>query len=127
MYAVIQDCPICKQPLEVTRLHCRNCDTSVEGHFALGLGRFHCLTPEQLRFAETFIKCEGKITRVEDELSIPYPTVRARLHELIKAMGYEVAEDGPSSAPPIDRQAILAQLADGTISAEEAARKRAGN
>jgi len=127
MYAVIHDCPVCKSPLEVTKLHCRNCDSSIEGHFALGLGRFHSLSPEQIHFAETFITCEGKIKRVEDELGISYPTVRARLHDLVKAMGYEVKEDEPPPAPPIDRQTILAQLADGTLSAAEAAQKLAGS
>jgi len=124
MRPVIHECPICGERLEVTRLHCRTCDTALEGHFTLG--RFHSLSPEQLRFAETFIRCEGKINRVEEELGISYPTVRARLHELIRAMGYEVKEETPPPTKPIDRQAILAELARGAITAEEAARKLAG-
>lgn len=122
MYPVINECPICKSSLVVTRLYCRTCDTSLEGHFTLG--RFHSLTPEQLNFAETFIRCEGKLKRVQDELAISYPTVRGRLHELIRAMGYEVNDDEPE--PAIDRQAILNNLAEGTISAEEAAQLLAG-
>jgi hypothetical protein len=124
MRAVIHECPICGEALEVTRLHCRQCDTTLEGHFALG--RFHSLSPEQLRFVETFIRCEGKINRVEEELSISYPTVRARLHELIRAMGFEVKEEPPPAAKSIDRQAILDELDRGVISAEEAAKKLAG-
>ena len=124
MRAVIHECPICGEALEVTRLHCRQCDTTLEGHFALG--RFHSLSPEQLRFVETFIRCEGKINRVEEELSISYPTVRARLHELIRAMGFEVKEEPSPAAKSIDRQAILDELARGVISAEEAAKKLAG-
>lgn len=124
MPPVIHECPICGERLEVTRLHCRNCDTALEGHFALG--RFHSLSPEQLHLAETFIRCEGKINRVEEELKISYPTVRARLHELIRAMGFEVREEPTPAAKPIDRPAILDELAKGTISAEEAARKLAG-
>lgn len=124
MYSVINECPICKEPLEVTKLHCRNCDTNIDGHFALG--RFHSLSPEQIHFVETFIRCEGKINRVEEELNISYPTVRARLHNLIRAMGYDVKDDEPATNEPIDRQAILAGLAGGTITAEEAARQLAG-
>jgi hypothetical protein len=123
MYTVIHECPICKQAFEVTRLHCRNCDLVIEGHFALG--RFHNLSPEQIHFAETFIRCEGKINRVEEELRISYPTVRARLYELIRAMGYEVKEDEPQPTRSIDRQAVLADLASGVITAEEAAQKLA--
>jgi hypothetical protein len=124
MYPVINECPVCKEPLVVTRLHCRNCDTNVEGHFTLG--RFHSLSPEQILFAETFIRCEGKINRVEDELNISYPTVRARLNDLIRAMGYEVKEE-ETPTKSIDRGAILAELAEGTISAEEAAQRLAGS
>ena len=125
MYPVIQECPVCKEPLEVTRLHCRNCDTGLDGHFSLG--RFHSLSPDQLSFAETFIRCEGKFNRVGEELGISYPTVRARLHALIRAMGYDVKDDAPAPAPaPIDRQTILARLAEGSISAEEAAAQLAG-
>lgn len=124
MYPVINECPVCKEPLVVTRLHCRNCDTNVEGHFTLG--RFHSLSPEQIHFAETFIRCEGKINRVEDELNISYPTVRARLNDLIRAMGYEVKEE-ETPIKSIDRGAILTELAEGMISAEEAAQRLTGS
>jgi hypothetical protein len=124
MYPVIHECPICKQELVVTKLYCRNCDTAIDGHFTLG--RFHSLSPEQLNFAEVFIGCEGKINRVGEELNISYPTVRARLHDLIRAMGYEVNEDDTTPTKSLDRQAVLAALSDGTITAEEAARRLAG-
>ncbi|MBN1992585.1 MAG: DUF2089 domain-containing protein [Anaerolineae bacterium] len=124
MYPVINECPICKESLVVTKLYCRNCDTGLEGHFALG--RFHSLSPEQINFVETFIRCEGKINRVGEELNISYPTVRARLHDLIRAMGYEVKEEEASPAKGVDRKAILDQLAAGAITAEEAAQKLRG-
>lgn len=123
MHTVIQQCPICKQPLEVTKLHCRTCDTQIEGHFTLG--RFHTLSAEQLQFAEIFIRCEGKINRVEDVLHISYPTVRARLHELIRAMGYDVETESTPSAPTTSRQAILDEVANGRLSVEEATAKLA--
>ncbi|MFQ5611679.1 MAG: DUF2089 domain-containing protein [Anaerolineae bacterium] len=100
MYPAIHECPVCQEMLEVTRLHCRRCDTSIDGHFVLG--RFHHLSPEQTHFAETFIRCEGKIKRVENELNISYPTVRARLHDLIRAMGFEINEEEPPPAKLID-------------------------
>ena len=36
MYPVIGTCPVCGETLTVTRLYCRTCDTTVEGHFTLG-------------------------------------------------------------------------------------------
>lgn len=113
---VIARCPACGEPLEVTRLVCRSCDTTIEGHFSLG--RFHRLTPEQLFFVETFVRCEGKINSVGEELGISYPTVRSRLNDVIRALGYEVREEASLSAD--QRKAILEQLAAGEITPEEA-------
>lgn len=118
MYPVVGQCPICHDDLVVTRLHCRNCDTTLEGHFELG--RLYQLTPSQLDFIETFVRCEGKITRVEQELGISYPTVRSRLHDVIRALGYEVGEDEPPAPDDEKRRAVLKDLAQGRISSEEA-------
>ena len=123
MYPIIGQCPICQDDLVVTRLHCRTCDTTLEGHFELG--RLFQLTPEQLSFIETFIRCEGKITRVEQELGISYPTVRSRLHDVIRALGYEVGEE----EPPVDeeqRRSILEELGQGRLTSEEAIRMLRG-
>ncbi len=117
MYPVPGQCPVCGEEMTVTRVYCRHCDTVVEGHFSLG--KFHRLTPEQLQFAEIFIRNEGKITRVEEEMGLSYPAVRARLHDLIRALGYEVGPE-PAAIGPEERQAILDELAQGKISAEEA-------
>lgn len=117
MYPVVGHCPICQDDLVVTQLHCRNCDTTLEGHFELG--RLYQLTPEQLDFIETFIRCEGKITRVEQELGISYPTVRGRLHDVIRALGYEVGEEEPT-IDDAKRRAILEDLAQGRVSSEDA-------
>lgn len=117
MNPVIGQCPICGESLAVTRLHCRHCDTSVEGHFALG--RLYHLSPEQLRFVETFIRSEGKINRVEQEMGLSYPAVRARLNDVIRSLGYEVGE-GKDAVSEDERREILAQLSEGKVTAEEA-------
>ncbi|MCA9899710.1 MAG: DUF2089 domain-containing protein [Anaerolineales bacterium] len=117
MNSVIGQCPICNDTLHVTRLHCRNCDTSIEGHFSLG--RLYQLSSEQLSFIETFIKCEGKINRVEQEMGMSYPAVRSRLTEVIEAMGYEVGPSEPEVSEET-RQAVLGDLSSGKLSAEEA-------
>jgi len=117
MYPVPGRCPVCGEEMTVTRVYCRHCDTAVEGRFALG--KFHRLTPEQLQFAETFISCEGKITRVEEDMGFSYPAVRARLHDLIRALGYEVGPE-PVAVSPDERRGILEELAQGKISAEDA-------
>lgn len=117
MNSVIGRCPICNDTLHVTRLQCRNCDTALEGHFSLG--RLYQLTPGQLSFVELFVRCEGKINRVEQELGLSYPAVRSRLTEVIEALGYEVGEPEPEMSEET-RRAVLAELSTGKISAEDA-------
>lgn len=115
-YPVIGRCPVCDEVLEVTRLYCRHCDSALEGHF--DLGRLYRLTPRQLSFVETFIRCEGKINRVEEELGVSYPTVRNRLSEVIRALGYKV-NDEPSELADV-HLTILERLASGEITSDEA-------
>jgi hypothetical protein len=118
MKPVIGQCPICQDTLHVTRLHCRNCDTSIAGHFTLG--RLYTLTAEQLDFVETFMRCEGKIKWVEKELNLSYPAVKSRLTDVIEAMGYETGKSEERKISEEMRGQILADLSDGKISAEEA-------
>ncbi len=118
MHSVIGQCPICHDNLVVTRLHCRNCDTTIEGQFTLG--RLYYLSPEQLQFVETFIRCEGKINRVEDELGMSYPAVRSRLSDVIRALGYEVDSDRSGGVSDETRREILAEVSAGKLTPEEA-------
>ena len=118
MNPVIGRCPICHETLEVCRLYCRSCDTAIEGHFSRG--RFYQHSPEQLQFVETFVRCEGKLNRIQEELSLSYPAVRSRLHDVIRTLGYEVREElGPSAE---QRRTILQDLAAGKLSTEDALR-----
>ena len=118
MYPVPTECPVCHDDLLVNRLVCRNCGTAMEGRFTLG--RLFQLTPEQLYFVEVFLRCEGKINRVQEELGLSYPTVRSRLTEVIRALGYEVGHEREARGER--RQGILERLARREISSEEALR-----
>jgi hypothetical protein len=81
---------------------------------------FPQLSAEQLQFVETFLRCEGKLSRMEGELGISYPTVRNRLHEIIHALGYEPGKEESAGLPEEKRSAILNDLDQGQISFEEA-------
>lgn len=115
-------CPLCGGEVTVTRIYCRECDTTIEGRFTGG--PFAQLSAEQLAFVELFVRCEGKITRMEDELGLSYPTIRNRLHEVMRALGYEPGGEDTIVEGISDerRQRILEDLDAGTISAEEAMR-----
>ena len=117
-------CPVCGDKLAVTRLNCPNCDTSIEGRFQTS--RLEGLGPEHRAFVELFVRCEGKLNWVAQELKLSYPTVRARLDDVIRAMGYEVKEMPPAEEKQRltdQRQAVLDQLEAGSISPADAVRQ----
>ena len=126
---VLGQCPVCGNELSVTRLHCQACDTAIEGRFRLG--RFQRLSADQLAFLEVFIKNRGIIKDVEAELGISYPTVRARLDEALRAMGFPTGGDDIPRPSQVQAQAresrrqILEALREKEISADEAARRLA--
>jgi len=122
MNAIPNRCPICGGEVTVTRIYCRECDTTIEGHF---VGHpFAQLKPEQLAFVETFVRCEGRIKRMEEELKLSYPTIRKQLQDVVRALGYEPAgEDAEATAVSEERRkSILEDLEQGRISYKEAMR-----
>lgn len=114
-------CPICQSELSVTKLHCESCDTSIEGNFASG--HFANLSPEQMEFIFAFVRNEGKINRLEQEERWgSYPTIRNRLHEVIRALGYEPGKDETLEVDAEKRSNVIADLEAGKINAEQAMR-----
>lgn len=128
MREVISTCPVCEHELSVTRLHCRECGTTLEGEFSVG--RFSRLTRDQMRVLESFLRSRGNLREMERDLGLSYPTVRSRVDALVRSLGYmpaeaaRVAEVEPGdrdSAPSAERRRILEALARHEISAEDAA------
>ena len=129
---VISTCPVCSSELAVTRLHCGSCGTTLEGDFSVG--RFGRLSRDQLALLESFLRSRGNLRDMERELGISYPTVRSRVEQLVRSLGFgprgddEAVDDAPASAasgdgaaPTQTRQQILERLARHEIGAEEAA------
>ncbi len=120
MHPIFSECPVCGGELLATTLSCRQCDTVIQGRFFTG--PFAQLNPEQLSFVELFIRNEGKITRMEAELGLSYPTIRNRLHEVIRALGYEPGGEEPAGLSEDERKQILDDLEQGKINYDEAMR-----
>ena len=116
-------CPLTGGPVIVTRIYCPDSGITIEGEFAITLP-FAQLSDEQLRFIEIFVRCEGKLNRMEEELKLSYPTIRTRLHEVIRALGHEPGRDDVRSNTPAlqpeQRRRILQDLETGTLSFDEA-------
>lgn len=120
MHSIPHECPVCHGELLVTRLVCRECETAIEGRFESG--PFSRLNEEQLHFVEAFVRNEGKITRMEEEFNLSYPTIRSRLHDVIRALGYEPGKDSSAALTEEERRKILEDLDSGKITSEEAMR-----
>ena len=94
----IATCPICSGELAVTRLHCRSCGTTLEGDF--NVGRFARLSREQFALLESFLRSRGNLKEMERELGISYPTVRARVDALLRALDLADDDEGGAEAEP---------------------------
>ncbi|MCC6628720.1 MAG: DUF2089 domain-containing protein [Chloroflexi bacterium] len=111
-------CPTCAQPLETRELACPTCATTVRGRWAPD--PFRRLTREQVTFLRLFVTSRGNLSDVERALGVSYPTVRAKLDDLIAAL------DEPSPTPPApvtdhpDRQSLLAAVARGELDIDTA-------
>ena len=125
MHPIPGECPVCSGEMMVTRLACRECDTAIEGRFITG--PFAQLSAEQLVFLEIFVKNEGKITHMEKDLGLSYPTIRNRLHEIIRSLGYNPDKSAVGPITEDDRRKILEDLNEGKITSEEAMRMLSNN
>lgn len=134
-------CPVCGDDMVVTRYSCGRCGSSLEGVFRPGVastgprsgplgaradesrfGRLARLDNTQIEFVEVFLRCRGVIKNVEDMLGISYPTVKSRLATVLETMGLATDDDQPDADSREMRRKILADLAAGQISTEEAHR-----
>jgi hypothetical protein len=144
MIQLPEHCPFCNATITTVKQYsCNSCGTTFDGHFTLPevshpLTR---LSETQLDFVLAFVRCEGKLNRLEAELGVSYPTVRNRLIEVITALGgvpeveaesiaqpspAEPAATPPTGEPdnnvPRTRKQVLDDLAAGRLSPEEAMR-----
>jgi hypothetical protein len=78
-------------------------------------------------FIVTFVRCEGKINRMEQEGRWgSYPTIRNQLHEVIRALGFEPGREDVVDVSMEKRNTVLEELEAGKISADEAMRMLRG-
>src|SRR5947209_19425686 len=88
-------CPVCEATRGVTELACDRCRTRIHGEF--DACRFCRLPSEHLAFVETFLRCEGNLSRVEKELNLSYPTIRNRFSAALAALGFGNGADDRSA------------------------------
>jgi hypothetical protein len=114
------NCPFCGGAIDVTAFACRDCDAAVEGRFVPN--KLAALDAAQAEFVLAFVKNRGNIKELERELGVSYPTVRARLDDVIRALGFKVGEDAAVAEEARARRAdVLAAVERGEMTAAEAA------
>ena len=134
MPIALRQCPVCDDPMVVREFYCSACDVTIRGEFEPGsAGPFSQLNDEQLAFLNLFVTSRGNISDVERSLGVSYPTVRAKLDDLISALTEREAPAPPpappapaaqpaqetSTAPSMSRREILAQISEGKLSVQE--------
>lgn len=117
MRKILEKCPTCESDMIVTRLSCPTCGTVVQGAYQPCV--FCKLPPDDLRFVEVFVASRGNLKDMERELGVNYWTVRNRLTEVVRRLGYEV---NPEEEEKIQHQKrdILKSLERGEITVSEA-------
>ena len=105
-------CPVCGGEIIIERFRCRDCGVSVEGAFTVPRWG---LTQEQWDFIRLFLKVRGNLKEMERIMGLSYPTVRARLESVRRALGFSEVEDIKSE--------VLSALERGEITVEEALEK----
>lgn len=105
-------CPFCQGTFIIKEVECQSCHTQIKGCFKSN--RFHLFNPDDLLFIEMFLKNEGNIKLMEKDLGVSYPTVKARLKNIILILGYQVEENSSK------RIKILNDLSEGKIDVNDA-------
>ena len=83
-YEIPAICPVCQGAFQTKKLACIKCGSVLEGNFAPD--PLSALPKEMRQFILIFIRCRGNIREMEKAYGISYPTVRARLDEIIAAL-----------------------------------------
>jgi hypothetical protein len=112
-------CPTCESLLGIRELGCSQCGTTVRGQWESN--PFQRLSADQQAFLILFVRSRGNLSEVERALGVSYPTVRAKLEELINALAdAPTNEEMAESTMPLSRREILDRVARGEVPANEA-------
>jgi hypothetical protein len=110
------DCPVCGEPLALTRLGCHACGTELSGSFRTC--EFCALSDEERELLRVFLASRGNTRDLARHLEVSYPTARMRFDSLLGKLGLDRA-----GATPSPREEVLRALANGEIDVEEAEKR----
>jgi hypothetical protein len=111
------ECPVCGDRLAVTRLGCSSCGTELAGVFASCA--FCALDEAETEMLNVFLASRGNLRDLEKHLGVSYPTARLRFSQLLEKLG--LAEPAETTPAKLTRDQVLAEVASGALSPDEAA------
>ena len=100
---------------------CPSCDVSIRGRFAQC--EFCALPEDQINFLRLFVARRGNLRELERELGLSYPTVRSRLDDLLRALGYTVTVGSPLLDRQERKRQVMEELREGKITPDDALRQ----
>ncbi len=109
----INECPFCHEKVKIKKVECGKCGITFEGD--LYTSPIISLSVEQQKFIELFILHSGRLKEMAEIHGVTYPTIRARLDQVIEALRVEIKKN------EIIKQEILDKVGQGKISPEKAA------
>lgn len=116
MRKIIETCPTCNsRGLTITEVTCDACGTQVRSRYRPC--PFCALNDEEQTFLLLFVRSRGNLKDVEKTLGVSYPTVRAKLDEIVDRL---TPAAQPEAAPARSRKAVLELVHGGRLSAAEA-------
>ena len=122
MRKLIEACPSCDSArLSITEVTCDACGTQVRSRYSRC--PFCSLNEDQQTFLLLFVRSRGNLKDLEKTLGVSYPTVRAKLDEIVERLAPPALTPAPASVPatlPDPRQAVLARVQAGELSPAEA-------
>jgi hypothetical protein len=111
------ECPVCGDRLAVTRLGCSSCGTELAGLFTSCA--FCALDASETEMLNVFLASRGNLRDLEKHLGVSYPTARLRFNQLLEKLG--LAEPAAAAPAALTREQVLAEVASGALSPDEAA------
>ena len=114
MRKIIETCPTCSsRGLTISEVSCDACGTQVRSRYSPC--PFCALSEEEQTFLLLFVRSRGNLKDVEKTLGVSYPTVRAKLDEIIDRL-----TPATPPAPVRDRRGVLDLVQSGQLGVAEA-------